>query len=152
MAGPLAPANRAISTALGQRETTLCEHLASNDRFHYLNRSARDLDNSGVDIGARDRIFTHVSPPSEKLQAFIDGFAMKFRGKHLGHRGVYRIQLSLHEERNTFIGKDTSDCCLGFQIGKLELRILKVCKFLPEHASVCCILNSPIEDGFGDGC
>src|SRR5712671_2101259 len=130
------PADQSRSTALGQRETTLREHLASNDRFHDFNRSARDLDNPGVDIGAGDRIFTHISPPSEKLQAFIDGFAMKFGGKHLGHRGVHRIQLSLHEKRNTFIGKNAGDGRLGFQIGKLELGILKICKLLTEHASI----------------
>src|ERR1700682_1955882 len=132
-AGPTGARRRAISTALGQRETTLCEHLPGNDRLHDLNRSARDLDNPGVDIGAGDRIFTHISPPSKELQAFIDGFAMKFGGKHLGHRGVHRIQLSLHEERNTSVGKNTGDCCLGFEIRKLELGILKVCKFLTEH-------------------
>src|ERR1700737_2676838 len=32
--GPLAPAEWARSTALGQRETVLCEHLTSNDRLH----------------------------------------------------------------------------------------------------------------------
>jgi hypothetical protein len=140
----MASADRAKSTALGQRETVLCEHLASNDRLHDLNGSTRDLDNPGVDIGARDRIFTHISPSTEQLQAFIDGFAMKFGGKHLGHRGVHRIQLSLHKERNALIGKNTSDGCLGFQIGELELRILKICKFLTEYASVGGVFNGPI--------
>src|SRR5882724_12163886 len=133
---PLAPAGRARSTALGQCETTLRKHLASNDRFHDLNGSTRDLDDPGVDIGARDRILGHIPPASEQLQAFVDRFAMKFGGKHLGHRGVYRIQLSLHEERNAFIGKNAGDGRLGFQIGKLELRILEVCQFLTENAPV----------------
>src|SRR5882757_2764034 len=151
-AGLAGPAGRARSTALGQCEATLCEHLPGNDRFHDLNGSARDLDDPGVDIGSGDRIFTHISPSSEQLQAFIDGFAMKFGSKHLGHRGVHRIQLSLHEKRNAFIGKHTGDCCLGFQIGKLELRILKVCKLLAEHATVRSILNGPIKDSFDDCC
>src|SRR6187397_1928242 len=41
------------SAALGQRKTTLREHLAGNDGFHDLDRSARNLDDPCVNIGAR---------------------------------------------------------------------------------------------------
>src|SRR5712664_1440388 len=149
---PLAPAGREGLTALGQCETTLRKHLAGNDRFHDLNGSARDLDDPGVDIGARDRILRHISPTSEQLQAFVDRFAVKSGGKHLGHRGVHRIQLSLHEERNALIGKNAGDGCLGFQIGKLELRVLEVCEFLTENAPVRGIFDRPIKNGFDDSC
>src|SRR5882672_9480437 len=68
-------------TALGERKTTLRKHLTGDDGFHDLDRSARDLDDPGVDIGARDRILRHIAPAAEQLQAFIDGFAMKLRGE-----------------------------------------------------------------------
>src|SRR5712691_1088563 len=90
----------AVSPALGQCESALREHMTGNDRFHDLDGSSGDLDDPGVDIGAGDRIFAHIAPAAEQLQAFVDGFAMQLGSKHLGHRGVHRIELSLHEERN----------------------------------------------------
>src|ERR1700719_2490357 len=53
------------SPALGERKSTLREHLAGDDGFHDLDRSARDLDDPGVDIGARDRVLRHIAPAAE---------------------------------------------------------------------------------------
>src|SRR3979490_1827116 len=53
------------SPALGERKTTLRKHLAGDDGFHDLDRSARDLDDPGVDIGARDRVLRHIAPAAE---------------------------------------------------------------------------------------
>src|SRR5258705_2179368 len=48
---PPAERNQPRSTALGQCKTTLREHLSGDDGFHDFDRSARDLDDPGVDIG-----------------------------------------------------------------------------------------------------
>src|SRR5215207_8853317 len=64
--GALAPASRIQSTALGERKTTLRKHLARDDGFHDLDRSACNLDDPGVDIGTRDRILRHIAPAAEQ--------------------------------------------------------------------------------------
>src|SRR3954471_4864345 len=65
----------ARSGALGERKTTLREHLAVSDGRHDVYRSTPDLDDPGVDIAARDRILRHIAPASEQSHAFIGRFA-----------------------------------------------------------------------------
>src|ERR1700735_2311778 len=73
------------SAAFRYRMSVLREHLPRDDRFHDLDRSAGDLDHPGVGIGAGDRIFPHIAPAAEQLQALVDRFAMQFRGEHFCH-------------------------------------------------------------------
>src|SRR3546814_9995794 len=51
------------------------EHLARNDRLHDLDRAARNLDDARIGIGAADRIFPHIAPAAEELEALEIGRA-----------------------------------------------------------------------------
>src|SRR5438309_4907960 len=59
---PPAACHQPRSTTLGQRKTTLREHLAGADGFHDLDCSARNLDDPDDNIGACDGIFRHIAP------------------------------------------------------------------------------------------
>src|SRR5229473_1285698 len=41
------------------------EHVPRDDRFHYLDRTTGDFNNSRVGVGTADRIFPHVAPATE---------------------------------------------------------------------------------------
>src|SRR3546814_3871946 len=59
------------------------EHFARDDRLHDLDRTAGDLDDARISIGAADRIFPHIAPATEELETFIRRLAMQFRRHHL---------------------------------------------------------------------
>src|SRR3546814_918057 len=102
------------------------EHLARNDRLHDLDRAARNLDDARIGIGAADRIFPHIAPAAEELEALVRGLAMKLGGDHLRHRGIDRIEFALHEQNDTLVGKDTRHHRPCLQIGEDELGVLEI--------------------------
>src|SRR5262245_46778511 len=56
---------------LVQRKSVLRIHLPGDDRFHDLDRSAGDLYDPRIRVGPGDRIFPHVAPSAEQLQALV---------------------------------------------------------------------------------
>src|SRR3984893_3141411 len=102
------------------------EQLPTDDVLHDLDGAPRDLDDAGIGIGPRDRVFPHVAPPAEQLQALTHHAAVQIAQVHLGHRRVDGIEPAFHEQLDAFVGELAPYRCIGGQLRQLELRVLEV--------------------------
>src|SRR5437867_6832195 len=109
-----------------QRKSVLRIHLPRDDRLHDLDRTSGDFYDPRIRVSPCNRIFPHIPPAAEQLQAFIHRLAVKLGGEHFCHRGVHRIELAFHEQRDAFVGKDACDRRLGPEISQLELGVLEI--------------------------
>src|SRR5271165_5414987 len=114
------------SLALRLRRQPPFKHVPRDDGLHHFDRTACDLDDARISIGPANRVFPHVTPATEQLQALVDRFAMQFRRDHLRHRGVHRVELPLTEEIDALVGEDARHGRPRLQVREHELRVLKI--------------------------
>ena len=64
-------------------------------------------------IGTGNRVFPHVTPATEQLQALIDHFAVHIAQPHLGHGRIDGVQLAFNEIGDALVDEGATNNRFG---------------------------------------